>query len=269
MALTLYHDCFRCTGQNSNPPELVLLHGWGMHSLVWDDVMPGLLQHFQVTVIDLPGLGRSPVPGGDYDLDYLAQHVLAVAPQQAVWIGWSLGGMVATRIASQFPQRVRALITVAATPKFVAGSDWLCAMNSNVLDAFYTMLLEDAEGTLIRFLSLQCKGSESIKHDIRVLKDLVCFHGIPAKQALLCGLEILQQVDLRDDLKSIGCPTLHVFGERDHLVPVGVSDAIKRVQPQAQTAIIKGVAHVPFLSAPELFVSACDDFFQEHSLVSL
>lgn len=266
MALTLYHDRYRCTGNVEHPPELVVLHGWGMHSLVWDDVMPALLERFQVTVIDLPGLGRSPIPGGEYTLDYLVAHVLAVAPPQALWMGWSLGGMVAMRAAARFPQRVLALVTVASTPKFIADEHWPVAMKAEVLDAFFTLLQEDAEGTLIRFLSLQCKGSDTIKRDIRALKDLVYFHGIPSRNALVGGLRILQQVDLRDDLPSIQSPTLHVFGERDHLVPVGVSEAVARLQPQAQTAIIKGVAHIPFLSAPDLFMAACHDFFQERGL---
>jgi len=267
MALTLYHDRYRCTGTTSNPPELVVLHGWGMHSLVWDEVMPALLLHFQVTVVDLPGLGRSPVASSDYTLDNIVEQVLAVAPQRAVWLGWSLGGMVAIRAASQFPQRVSGLITVATSPRFVADADWPLAMQPAVLDAFYQVLLEDAEGTLIRFLSLQCKGSATIKDDIRALKELVYFHGIPARKALQGGLDILKSADLRADLAQIQCPTLHVFGEHDHLVPVGVSDAITALQPQAQTAVIKGVAHLPFLSAPDLFMAACNDFLREKQLL--
>ena len=142
-------------------------------------------------------------------------------------------------------------------------------MKADVLEAFYTVLLEDAEGTLIRFLSLQCKGSDTIKDDIRALKELVHFHGIPAKQALRGGLEILQSVDLREELRNIQCPTLHVFGERDHLIPVGVSDAIAALQPESQSAVIKGVAHLPFLSAPDLFMKACNDFLHEHPLVNI
>ena len=267
MGLTLYHDRYRCTGNMDNPPELIVLHGWGMHSLVWDEVMPALLEHFQVTVVDLPGLGRSPMPGGEYTLDYLVEHVLAVAPAKAVWLGWSLGGMVAMRTASQFPERVAGLITVASTPKFVADGQWPLAMKEEVLKAFQQVLLEDAEGTLIRFLSLQCKDSERIKDDIRALKELVYFHGIPAQKALRCGLEILQAVDLRQDLQRIQCPTLHLFGERDHLIPVGVSDAVGDLQPAAHTAVIKGVAHLPFLSAPDLFIAACTDFLREQQLL--
>ena len=268
MSLSLYYDTFRCTTDLKNPPELLLLHGWGMHSLVWDPVMPGLLEHFQVTVVDLPGLGRSPVPGGEYDLDYLLEHVLAIAPQRAVWMGWSLGAMVAVKAATTYPDRVTGLVSVASTPKFVSDASWPLAVNPEILSAFNQVLAEDAEGTLIRFLSLQCKGSETIKSDIRQLKELVYFHGLPARQALRCGLQILQQADLRDDLKKIACPSLYVFGESDHLVPVGISSEIAHLQPQAETAIIKGVSHIPFLSAPDLFLAACREFFIAHGLVN-
>ncbi|HVK98564.1 MAG TPA: pimeloyl-ACP methyl ester esterase BioH [Dongiaceae bacterium] len=261
MALTLYHDTYAHTGDLSQPPDLVLLHGWGLHSLVWDAVMPALLEQFQVTVIDLPGLGRSPVPGGQYDLDYLVEHVLTVAPEKAVWIGWSLGGMVAMRIAAQFPERISALITVASTPQFVADANWPTALKPEMLQGFRNLLDEDWEGTLIRFLALQCKDSDSMRDDVRTLKDILYFHGLPAQKALRHGLEILRDVRLLDDLPRIQCPTLHVFGENDNLVPVTAAAAIRVNQPSAQTAIIRGASHVPFLSAPELFIAACREFF--------
>ena len=263
MPLSLYFDTYRCTGDIQQPKELILVHGWGMHSGVWDAIMPGLLQQFQVTVVDLPGLGRSPIPGGEYDLDYLTHHVLQIAPRNAVWVGWSLGGMVAMNAAAHFPDRVSALVTVCSTPKFVADDAWPLAMQSDVMQAFMQMMQEDAEGTLIRFLSLQCKGSNTIKDDIRQLKEWVHFHGLPAPKALRCGLDVLAAVDLRSTLKNITAPTLHVFGEKDHLVPVGVSKAIAQLQPSASTSVIRGVSHVPFISEPELFLAACNDFFSD------
>lgn len=265
--LSLYYDTYQSTSENPNPPEMILVHGWGLHSLVWDEVMPGLLEHFQVTVVDLPGLGRSPMPGGDYNLDYLVEHVLKIAPEKAIWVGWSLGGLVAMRIAAHYPDRVTGLVTVAASPQFTADEQWPAAMREDILQGFMDIFAEDWEGTLIRFLALQCKGSATIKSDIRQLKELLYFHGLPAQKALRCGLQILKDVSLRDDVAKITVPTLHLFGENDHIVPVGVSAQIKELQPGCETSVIKDVSHVPFISTPDLFLQAVMDFLKEHQLV--
>lgn len=275
MSLSLYFDRFPCTvsavasaESPTKTTELVLLHGWGMHGLVWDEVMPELLTRFNVTVIDMPGFGRSPMPGGEYNLEYLVEHVLACAPEKAVWVGWSLGGLVAIQIAASFPERVSGLITVAASPRFTANERWPVAMKPELLQGFYDILLEDWEGTLIRFLALQCKDSATLRSDIRQLRELVYFHGLPAQKALRCGLEILAHTDLLDALANIRCPTLHIYGEKDNLIPVGVSKAILEFQPEAQVAILKGVSHVPFVSVPDLFVQALNDFAVANELIA-
>lgn len=265
--LTLYYDTYKSTSEKPNPPEMIVVHGWGLHSLVWDDVMPGLLENFQVTVVDLPGLGRSPMPSGEYDLDYLVEHVLKIAPEKAVWVGWSLGGLVAMQVAASFPERVTGLVTVASSPRFTAKENWQAAMNQDVLQGFMDIFAEDWEGTLIRFLALQCKGSATLKSDIRQLKEMLYFHGLPAQKALRCGLQILKDVDLTDKLDDIECPTLHLFGETDHIVPVGVSQSVKAIQPNCETSIIKGVSHVPLISTPDLFLAAVNDFLKDKQLV--
>ncbi len=63
---------------------------------------------------DLPGYGRSGGFGA-MSLEAMAQRVLEQAPPQAVWLGWSLGGLVASQ-AIMRPERVQALVTVASSP---------------------------------------------------------------------------------------------------------------------------------------------------------
>lgn len=263
MSLSLYFDQYPST-QCPHATPVVLLHGWGMHSLVWDGIIPALLEKHPVIVIDLPGMGRSPLPGGEYSLDFIVEQVLRVAPPKAIWMGWSLGGMAAALLAQRHPERVEALITIATTAKFVASEDWPHAVPVPVIENFRALFAEDWQGTLIRFLALQCKGSVSMKDDIRTLKELVFHCGLPATKALRCGLEILQQVDLRAAYREISAPTLHVLGERDNLVPVGVHDSLKSLQPNAQIAVIKDVAHLPFLSAPDVFMNAVLDFLHDY-----
>lgn len=76
--------------------HLVLLHGWGLNAQVWDCITPQLASHFTLHLVDLPGYGRSGGFGA-MSLEAMAQRVLEQAPPQAVWLGWSPGGLVASR----------------------------------------------------------------------------------------------------------------------------------------------------------------------------
>jgi pimeloyl-[acyl-carrier protein] methyl ester esterase len=260
VALQLYHDIFPANRETDSVVDLVLLHGWGMSSLVWDEIMPELLENFRVTVIDLPGFGRSPIPGGEYDLDYLSKHVLNVAPKEAVWMGWSLGAMVAMNIAVHHPDRVKALVSVTGTPSFIARDDWPYGMPAAEMQAFSQLLHEDADGSLIRFLALQAKGSQSQREDIRKLKEMVYFHGLPAPQALREGMNILCSADIRVLLPDMRCPSLHVFGKNDHIVPAGTAEGIKELLPDAAVCIMDGMSHIPFISDSEVFLKVIQSF---------
>lgn len=74
----VYHESF---GSVENP-ALVLLHGWGMSSTIWTPLLPALTQSFYVTVIDLPGLGRS-TSTDDITLESMAAKVAALIEQPA------------------------------------------------------------------------------------------------------------------------------------------------------------------------------------------
>ena len=90
-------------------------------------------------VIDLPGMGQSPVPNGTYDLNYLTQHILAIAPEHAIWLGWSLGGLITTHIAAHHPDRVNAFRTIATNLSFTQHIDWPCAIKPTIFDHFKTL----------------------------------------------------------------------------------------------------------------------------------
>ena len=73
-------------------------------------------------------------------------------------------------------------------------------------------------------------------------------------------MAILKLVDLRDELKALVCPVLQILGDRDQLVPVGVGRDSKAINPEIQTTVIEGAAHVPFLSHPVATMQSIDKF---------
>jgi len=241
-------------------PDLVLLHGWGLHGGVWDALLPRLTPHFRVTRVDLPGHGKShaiPMPAQLADVGRLVQ---AAVPENAAWLGWSLGGLIALRTGLDAPQMLRGLILVTTTPRFAAAADWPEAMPPEQLQEFAAGLGEDYRETLLRFLSLQVRGDESARAALRQLRDALFARGEPATAALAVGLELLRVSDLRSELACLQVPTLVIAGGYDRLTPPGAGKALAEAIPGARYALIPKSAHAPFISHPEEFTALLTAF---------
>ena len=244
-------------------PDLVLVHGWGLHADIWDEFVPLLETAFRITRVDLPGHGRSAWQG-QATLDAMAAAVLDAVPQRAAWLGWSLGGLVATRAALQAPGRVNALVIVAGTPCFVRQPGWQSAMLPGLLEGFAAELRADYAGTLHRFLALQVRGSEHAGSVLRILRTRLLAAGAPEPAALQAGLEILRCTDLRAAVAAVACPVLLLMGERDTLVPAAAGAAATRLFPDARVVLIAGAGHAPFIQQPQLVANHLQAFLQQH-----
>lgn len=241
-------------------PELVLVHGWGLNGSVWDELAADLTRRFRVTVLDLPGYGRSPLDGAPYTLSWLASELARAVPRPATWLGWSLGGLICQQLAIDFPQRVERLVMASSTPRFVRGAEWPSGIAAEVLTQFACDLTADLRGTLHRFLALESRGSDHARDELRALRERLFRHGEPAPRAVQGGLALLRDTDLRTELARIRCPALWVLGERDQLVPVSVQEGLSPLMPKGRCAVIGGAAHAPFLSHRTEFVSLIEEF---------
>lgn len=229
-------------------PELVLLHGWGLHSGIFDPIRAELTAQFRVTLVDLPGFGHSAAPEGPYSLAQLRDQVLAVAPANAHYLGWSLGGLVATQISLDAPTRVNKLITLCSNPRFLQSADWPHAMKPEVLDTFTRSLEDDYQATLIRFLAISSMGSETQKDDLKMLRERLFSHGTPTAAALRGGLALLHDTDIRSRLHEITLPFLRLYGQLDALVPGKVAADVQKLAPHSAQHVFKHASHAPFLS---------------------
>lgn len=226
-------------------PDLVMVHGWGMHTGIWSDWAETLAAHFRVHLVDLPGHGASDYSSGS-QLDDWTAAVTGQVPGEAWWLGWSLGALVALNAARLYPRQVRGLVLVAGTPRFVTAPDWPCAVESGVFDQFAGQLREDVQRTLVRFLSLQVRGSDAGNAALRRLRSLLNSGPCAQPQALSDGLRLLQHSDLRGSLDALHIPLYWLFGARDTLVPAAVAERVPGV-----CRTVPGAGHAPFLSHPQ------------------
>lgn len=249
------------SGQN-----IVLLHGWGVHSGFWKPILEQLSKHFCITMIDLPGFGRSAPTDKPYDLIHIAEQVLDVAPQKAIWLGWSLGGLIATYIAATAPQRVEKLICVASSPKFVKALGWP-GVKLYMLDRLMSMLDTVSEDTLARLLSLQFKNTTISRRNLVKLRAELFEYGLPSAETLQGSLEIIRHTDLREELMAIAQPTIYLLGRLDVLVPAAIAPKVSDLIITGQAHILQHACHAPFLSSTNDFMQLLIEFANTKELI--
>lgn len=193
------------------------------------------------------------------NLETIAESILQDAPEKAIWVGWSLGGLVATHIALKHSERVTKLITVASSPKFAAEKPWR-GIQPNVLTLFTEQLVEDFQQTVERFMALQAMGSPSARQDVKQLKQAVLSRPLPDPKVLLAGLDMLANIDLRSDVAEIKVPYLRVYGRLDGLVPIKVAKDMQTWAPNSHQHTFEQSSHAPFMTELELFCEKITDF---------
>lgn len=226
-------------------PDVVLLHGWGLHGGIWAPLAEGLAQQHRVHVVDLPGHGHSrhlPMTS----LADMAARVARVVPPGASLVGWSLGGQVALRLA--LDGRARRLALISSTPRFLADDTWSAGMRTSVLADFARRLQADYRSTLNNFLALQVLHDSSARQTLKQLAPQLFARGEPHPDVLAGGLTVLETSDLRAELPALKLPTLVIHGDRDALTPVTAGRWMAENLQGSRYLELPGAAHAPFLS---------------------
>ncbi len=243
--------------------HLVLLHGWAMSSAVFAPLAERLERRCTLHLVDLPGHGESRDCTVPMTLDACAKAIACTTPP-AIWLGWSLGGLIALCAALNSNESVQALAMLCASPRFVRGDDWPHAISPEILQQFATDLGNDYRGTLERFLALEALGSDCAREDLRRLRRDALHDHAPGVRALCDGLDVLEHTDLRPGLPALQQPSVWIAGRRDRLVPW------QAMQWSAQQcggafARIEGGGHAPFIGHADEVVRALQPLIERAS----
>ena len=242
---------------------LVFIHGWGLNSAVWQPCLEHLKDKFEVITIDLPGFAtNNNAQLTDYSLEALANIMQQVVAKPAVYIGWSLGGLIASQITINYPKQVLGLVTIASSPQFVEEKNWP-GIKSDVLAMFHRQLAQDTKKTISDFLKIQAMGSPNVRQDIKKIRDLVMQYAQPNQQVLGDSLGLLTSSNLSNNLGNVNQPFLRLYGKLDGLVPQSVIPLINKLAPNSQCHIFQQASHAPFISHQEEFLHVLQSWLIE------
>ena len=241
--------------------NLVFVHGWGGDGRIWQpliDVLSAgpegghqLGPYRSITALELPGFGGNsgrPWPGDEV----LLRQLYGQLPQNCLLVGHSLGGMLAARLAALPGQekpgqkKIAALVTIAANASFVQRGDWP-GMNPQTFTAFRESMAGEPQATWEKFCGLQARGDGAMR---AVLKQLKNWRPAEIGPQWRHALDCLGRLDNRDLLAAPEIPALHLFGEKDALVPATAAEKTRALGATAE--LLSGCGHVPQVSSPAL-----------------
>ena len=112
---SLHYTDIAPSGDKEAKLTLVLVHGLGSTQNYYFPIFP-YLTSYRCIIFDNYGAGRSKYDGGETSIPLIAKDVLGLLDhlkvQKAVMVGYSMGGMVPTYLASTSPDRVVAAICI-------------------------------------------------------------------------------------------------------------------------------------------------------------
>lgn len=245
---------------------LVLVHGLGGTIENWRALAPSLAAGHRVLVPDLPGHGRSGLLPEARDVDALAEAVLvevdAEAIRGAVWIGHSLGGLVALRAATLRPDAARGLVLAASAG--IGTTSRAAKVTLAVLGAARPGKLiaphrrswaSSRLGRRAAFGWWGVSDPDGLEPELAEAFLVGPAHHVDTRQA---GRALLA-TDPRTELDRVACPCLCLWGASDHWVRLedGMEYA-RRLRVPLRT--IAGCGHLLIGERPDACLSAIEDF---------
>lgn len=239
---------------------LVLIHGYGAGSWVWEKQIEILSRRHRVVALDLIGHGFSDRPRIPYTPETyilcVREFMDALGLERAVLVGNSMGGGIAWAFALQFAERVEKLVLIDSVPPDVL---------SHVRNESFRALIAIKR---VPLLAQWVIGSRSRRSVRRVLEECLYDRSLIQEEVLDRQYHLLrikgttwvlystlvhaqEGLKFRNGLGQIACPTLLIWGEEDRVLPWSVGQALQERIPGSLLRTIPMSGHIPMWESPE------------------
>lgn len=255
----IYYEYFVGAG-----PAVVLLHGWGMNTRAWDDVIAHLCdQGRQVVAIDQRGCGQSDKDFADVSIEALGDDTVAVIEglglSSVVINGWSLGGAVAVDAAGKLGNKLAGLVlTGGATPRYTQAEGFPHGGTADDVAGTVAALRTDRMNFL-QGLYFDGVFAKPVSEFVKTQAWQLALQASPAADA---SLGALAHIDQRDTMAALQAPALVITGTEDGVVPADIARFAAELLPAGQLLEMPGCGHAPFIEDAPAYLSALNEFLQ-------
>ena len=223
-------------------PEAVICHpSLGLGRFLFSRLLPPLSRHYRVVTYDPRGVGEN--AAREPDLDAWVEDVgdlLDEVDRPAYLIGVSLGTWVMARAAVRWPDRIRRLVLIGATPGFQDGEtvveqrrQELAAMSMDEFSRQY------ATNTLTRFADPEVK--EQLVADMRTMD----------ADNYLQAMAAIYLTSNRRVFQELAHETLFVVGSHDTRTSPRMADEAAKLAAKARVQVVPDAGHLALLDQPQ------------------
>ena len=269
---------YKTAGAEGESPTFVLIHGFGSSTYTWHEVMGDFGELGQVIAFDLPafGLTERPLPDEWESNPYTPQAQVdltlglldALNVEQAILVGHSSGGVLATQVATEQPERVAGLVLVDA-PVLAGGRNaprfLLRLPQINRLGPVFMRQFAGQPGT--DFLRSAWSNSDSLDEEtLEAYRKPLQVNDWD--RALWEYAKVNGTVRLEPELPSLNLPTLVLTGADDAVVPPEQSERLAKALPDATSEAFENCGHVPQEECPVPFTNVVTTWLQARNVIT-
>ena len=240
-------------------PTVILLHGLGGSTQVWQFNIAALAEKYHVVVPDQIGFGKSDKPLVNYRIrtyvDFLDQFCKQLKIERATLIGNSMGGWIAAMFTAAFPDRVDKLVLVDAAgyaPPKDFDTRTIYGLNPTTREGMKILVAKV-------FYNKAFQTDAAI--DLAMASRLAAGDGYTINsitESIIRGEDYLDNI-----VKTIKRPTLIVWGRQDGLLALADGERFNKDVAGSKLIVFDQCGHAPNVEKPGEFNAAVLKFLAE------
>lgn len=246
---------YRIDGDPDGAP-VVFSNSLGTDLRLWDPILPYLPAGLRIIRYDKRGHGLSACPPAPYamgalvsDAEKLLDHL---GVRDCVFVGLSIGGMIAQGLAVKRLDQVRAMVISNTAAKIGTTEMWqerIDAVQAGEIEAL-------ADGVMERWFSKAfCATDELVAWRNMLSRQPV--DGYAGCCAAIAG------TDFYTTTANLTLPTLAIAGSEDGSTPPDLVRETAELVPGSRFHLIRGAGHLPCVEEPQEFAQVLAEFLKE------
>lgn len=178
----------------------------------------------------------------DLNLSMIIKNIaMSIAPASIVY-AWSFGGLLALLTAKYYPEKIKKLVLIHSSPRFLAGTNW-AGINLYEFEKFIHLFHSNKKAWKMNFLKWICFPY------LKKIDLMESYFDISLAEYWFKYIYILMHLDLRAFYPILHCEILHIYGEKDLLVASN-ADFIKSLYSRSKFYWIQSGGHIDYIIHP-------------------